>query len=97
VKDAAQIALFRKRLFFEVEQGGTFERKHGTGALQDIGQDIARGIADAMSGKVLEFCTQHRHQFVKGKLLLQLQVFLTMWSRYTAPSFFQIENCCFFV
>jgi hypothetical protein len=41
--DTAQIALFRAGLLFEVEQGGTFERKHGEGAFQDIRQDILGG------------------------------------------------------
>ena len=73
--EAAQIALFRHGLLFEVEQRGTFERKHGEGAFQDIRQDILRGSAAAVIGDLRKGCTQHRQQFIKRKLLLPLQFF----------------------
>lgn len=79
---------------FEVEQRGTFERKHGEGAFHDIRQDIPGGITHTVVGKVREFGAQNRHQFVKGQLLLELRYFLTMRSNYTVGSNFQIENCC---
>lgn len=54
--DTTQVARFGHGLLFEVEQRGSFERKHGEGAFQDNRQDVLRGIASTVIGDALECC-----------------------------------------
>ncbi len=71
--DAAQIALFGDTLLFEVEERRALERKHGEGTFQSIDQRVA-GIAGPVVGDWLKLGVEQAHEFVKGKILLQLQV-----------------------
>ena len=71
--DAAQIALFRDGLLFEIKQRRRLERKHGEGAFQDIGQSVANmrgtGVRESLKPVI-----EKAPQFVKCEILLPLAV-----------------------